>query len=496
MEVKDIFEFYRGKPIEFYLDILNFRFLSNDQKKFLKIFEHNRRISVPAGHSTGKSNLAGGITNYWLATRPLSRVIATAPTYRQLKTIYWSEVSKTYSNSELKKLNLFNINDKVMSINHEDYKRQWFAIPITSSTPEGMQGQHGDKGDVINKIMEELGVTSIDDDATIEEVTAILRGEKQLRNFKSGDKEKLLVIVDEASGVKDIIFEVLEGTDYDKLILFGNMTKNVGYFYNSVYSNKSKFFVVRMSSYNSPFMSKQQIEDLEDMYGKDSDVIRVRLKGEAPTQNENAVFDSEIISNSFSREEEIQEYKKITLGIDVGKGSGGDSSVIYVKKGNYAFRYFKSNSIDTVELKEKIIDFCNNNNEKFIVLNIDGTGVGTGVVQELKRMRLSNVKVNDITFSSEAKNEKEYKNVRTEMYFELRKAMKNNLKIKESNSLKEELLAQLYEFDDKGRFKLVKKDKIKENLNRSPDEADALALCNYDYSKSKGLAIGRKIIGV
>ena len=109
---------------------------------------------------------------------------------------------------------------------------------------------------------------------------------------------------------------------------------------------------------------------------------------------------------------------------------------------------------------------------------------------------MNNVKVNDITFSSEAKNEKEYKNVRTEMYFELRKAMKNNLKIKESNSLKEELLAQLYEFDDKGRFKLVKKDKIKENLNRSPDEADALALCNYDYSKSKGLAIGRKIIGV
>ena len=289
MELKEVFEYYRDKPVEFYLDILNFKFLSSDQIKFLKSFEGHRRISVPAGHSTGKSNLAGGITNFWLTTRTLSRVIATAPTYRQLKTIYWAEVAKIYNESKLKGLNLFNINDKVMSVNHEDYKRQWFALPITSSTPEGMQGQHGNKSDVIDRIMEKLGIESIDDDKTIEEVTAILRGEKQLRNLGTEDKEKLLVIVDEASGVKDIIFEVLEGTDYDKLVLFGNMTKNVGYFYNSVYSNKSKFHVVKMSSYNSPFMSKQQIQDLEDMYGKDSDVIRVRLKGEAPTQNENSV---------------------------------------------------------------------------------------------------------------------------------------------------------------------------------------------------------------
>ena len=496
MELKEVFEYYRDKPVEFYLDILNFKFLSSDQIKFLKSFEGHRRISVPAGHSTGKSNLAGGITNFWLTTRTLSRVIATAPTYRQLKTIYWAEVAKIYNESKLKGLNLFNINDKVMSVNHEDYKRQWFALPITSNTPEGMQGQHGNKSDVIDRIMEKLGIESIDDDKTIEEVTAILRGEKQLRNLGTEDKEKLLVIVDEASGVKDIIFEVLEGTDYDKLVLFGNMTKNVGYFYNSVYSNKSKFHVVKMSSYNSPFMSKQQIQDLEDMYGKDSDVIRVRLKGEDPTQNENSVFDTEIINISFNRSEKIGDYRRISLGVDVGKGSGGDSSVIYVKKNNSAYRYFKSNKADTVELKEKIIEFCNENNNKEIVINIDGTGVGTGIVQELKKMRIKNVTVNDITFSAEAKNEKEYKNIRSEMYFELRIAMKQNLSVEENSSLKEELLAQLYEFDDKGRFKLVKKDKIKEVLGRSPDESDALALCNYNYKKSKGIAIGKKIIGV
>ncbi|MBP9479824.1 MAG: hypothetical protein KBF12_14580 [Sebaldella sp.] len=485
--LKETFEYYSRDAVNFFKDVLNFYMLSEDQTKVLGAFNQHRRLSIPAGHSTGKSSLAGGLTSYWLITRPKSRVIVTAPTYRQLKTIYWAEVTKTYNRSKLKDLNLFEINDKIMRINDKDLKREWFALPVTASTPEGMQGQHGDKTEVIEQIMKHLGIEEINDDETVAEITRILKGEKQIEGLTKESKEKLLVMVDESSGVKNEIFEVLEGTDYDKLVLFGNMTKNTGYFYESVYNPKSKFKVIRMSSYKSPFMSSEQIKDLEETYGIDSNVVKVRLKGEAPDNNENGVFESSRIDESFNRRLEIKKFEVIKLGVDAGKGNGRDSTVIYEKKDNKIKKYFEKNNVNLPGVKREIIQYCYKNPQKLIIANVDGTGLGTGLVQELEEQEIGNLIVNDIQFAGKAKKHKEYSNVRTEMYFELRKELQN-LDIDEDDELKRELLVQIYEFDDQGRFKLIKKDKMVEILGHSPDKSDALALCNYEF-ESKNISI-------
>ena len=79
-----------------------------------------------------------------------------------------------------------------------------------------------------------------------------------------------------------------------------------------------------------------------------------------------------------------------------------------------------------------------------------------------------------------AKNQKEFNNKRTEMYFELARNI-DNLDIEEDQELKRELLVQIYAFDNKGRFALINKDKIKDMLGHSPDKSDALALCNYEF---------------
>ena len=66
------------------------------------------------------------------------------------------------------------------------------------------------------------------------------------------------------------------------------------------------------------------------------------------------------------------------------------------------------------------------------------------------------------------------------MYFELSRNL-DKLDLEEDQELKRELLTQIYEFDNNGRFKLISKDKIKETLGHSPDKSDALALCNYEF---------------
>ena len=43
----------------------------------------------------------------------------------------------------------------------------------------------------------------------------------------------------------------------------------------------------------------------------------------------------------------------------------------------------------------------------------------------------------------------------------------------------EELLATNYTYTDAGRIKIVSKDEIKEELGRSPDRSDAVALTYY-----------------
>ena len=85
------------------------------------------------------------------------------------------------------------------------------------------------------------------------------------------------------------------------------MTKNTGMFYDSVYRSKGQFNVIRLSSYDSPFMSYEQIEYMENRYGKDSNVVKVRLKGEAPDQEIDTIISRNLLEQyiDFEIKEEL-----------------------------------------------------------------------------------------------------------------------------------------------------------------------------------------------
>ena len=68
-----------------------------------------------------------------------------------------------------------------------------------------------------------------------------------------------------------------------------------------------------------------------------------------------------------------------------------------------------------------------------------------------------------------------YFNKRSEMYFELAKWVKAGGSLPKDPELAEELCATTYTFQG-DKFRLDDKDTIKEEIGRSPDKADALAL--------------------
>jgi len=72
---------------------------------------------------------------------------------------------------------------------------------------------------------------------------------------------------------------------------------------------------------------------------------------------------------------------------------------------------------------------------------------------------------------------KVYQNKRAEMYFNLKKFVENGGKLPNDKELKEELLALKYFYNPtSGKIQLISKDDLKEELGRSPDKSDSVAL--------------------
>src|SRR5690606_30224867 len=199
------------------------------------IAEH-RWVSVRSGQGVGKTSLEAWIVIWYLCWRPNPKVVCTAPTKQQLHDVLWAEVAKWLNRSKVNALRKWT-KTKIYMIGHEE---RWFATARTATRPENMQGFHEDY---------------------------------------------MLFIVDEASGVADPILEAILGTlsgAENKLLMCGNPTRTSGVFYRSFHQDRKDYRTHRVSARDSSRTNKKNIERLERQYGKDSDVVRVRVDGEFP----------------------------------------------------------------------------------------------------------------------------------------------------------------------------------------------------------------------
>src|SRR6516162_4227623 len=179
--------------------VLKDRTLEDWQRKFLRSIgeglktpEVAIREAAVSGNGVGKSTLVAWIILWALCTRADTRGVVTANTETQLKTKTWAELGKWF--------NLFIGRDSfyltatALLPRASDRERTWRIdqVPWSEKNTEAFAGMHN-KG------------------------------------------KRLLLIMDEASAIPDIIWEVAEGalTDSDTEIIwlaFGNPTRNTGRF--------------------------------------------------------------------------------------------------------------------------------------------------------------------------------------------------------------------------------------------------------------------------
>ena len=273
---------YRKDPVLFAREVLLFE-PDEWQKAALLDLAENPKVAIKSGQGVGKTGIEAVALLWFLCCFPYPRIVATAPTKQQLHDVLWSEVSKWMSRSPLLTDILKWTKTYIFMIGNE---KRWFAVARTATKPENMQGFHEDN---------------------------------------------MLFIVDEASGIADPIMEAIMGTlsgENNKLLMCGNPTRTSGSFYDAFHGDRSIYCLHTVSSLDSPRTNKQNIASLIRKYGEDSNVVRVRVKGEFPTQEDDVFISLSLIEHCCMLDlPEGAPIERISLGVDVAR-YGSDETVI------------------------------------------------------------------------------------------------------------------------------------------------------------------------
>lgn len=400
--------------------------------------ETNERteISVRSGHGTGKTFILANLANYVGLTEDDAKLVLTAPVAAQLENQLMPEVGKWADN-------LFPLIKPLADVKtkHATYgatkKNKAVARTARKNNSEALAGVHG--------------------------------------SF-------VLYILDEASGISNEVFEVIEGAltgDRYLLVMCSNPTRTSGKFYDSHTSAKSikHYRRVHLDCEKSANVKPAWIQKMKDKYGEDSDVYRVRVKGEFPRAQTDALFTPEMLTKFFDNKRMIDDTGLTVWGNDIAR-YGDDKTYIYKRKGYKGLGFIGWEKLDTMETAARGVKEYNLTYDKPDYINVDTNGLGVGVFDRYNQLKLNGI-AQDCNSNYKATNPA-YLNKRTEMYHNLADAIKKGAYTPYDEQLEEELLAVTYQITDNGKIKLCPKDEIKDIIGRSPDKSDSVALSYYE----------------
>lgn len=410
------------------------------------------KVSVRSGQGVGKTSIEAVIALWFLSCFPMSRVVATAPTARQLNDVLWAELSKWISKSPLLKALLKWTKTKVEV---RGYSERWFATARTATTAENMQGFHEDN---------------------------------------------MLFIIDEASGVSDEIIEAILGTlsgKNNKLLMCGNPTKTSGVFFDSHNRDRALFKTYRVSSLDCPRTNKENINAMLEKYGRNSNFARVRIYGDFPEQEDDVFITLSALERSANTViDEKPVPVTVRIGCDVAR-YGDDKTIIGIKVDEKVSFYEKAQGQDTMRTADniamcykKLIDRYSQYKGKIIV-TVDDGGVGGGVVDRLRRIckadpkTYGRMKVVPVKFGMRIRH-RYYYDTTTYMMAVVKELLSDTDKNGEAKPIElvlpkdDDLIAQLscrkYTMTENSVIKIESKKEMKARGLPSPDEADCVLL--------------------
>ena len=444
--------------------------LWKDQERILESVRDHPRTAWRSCHGIGKTYVVARLVLWWLFSFDYSIVLTTAPTWRQVEKLVWKEIRSCHNNAKIPLGGHISPKATQLSLDGDE----WVALGISTNDPNRFQGFHS---------------------------------------------PHLLVIVDEASGVNDEIFEAIDGvltSGHCRLVEIGNPTDIGGEFYRAfrapgwstghtsawVTPNFTALGITREDISNGTWKDKVPLnpdgsfkwpapylitpEWVADKYlrwGPNHPAWFARVEGEFPEQGEYNVIPLGWIEQAQDRWPDVvpDGKEQIVLGVDVARG-GMDLSVIAARQGPKILSVETFSNMDGPLLAGEIA--VRYRHLKASRANVDIIGLGAAVEDALKDPvyhDITVVPVNVATSSDvlDSDGNRKYQNLRAELWWTLREALdpktKDPLALPPGDSLLGDLAAPKYDFR-KGWIQVEAKEDTKKRLGRSTDEGDAVML--------------------
>lgn len=409
------------------------------QRRVLADLSSHPQVAVRSAHGVGKSFLAACAALWWCYSFRPSLVLTTAPSRRQVESILWPELARLWQRATVR------LPGRLLRT-RLDAGADQIAFGFTAREPEKAAGLHA---------------------------------------------ENLLVIVDEASGVDDRLFEVLAGartSAHCALLLIGNPTRPSGQFYEAFRSEEWR--TTSISAYDTPNFGSDGVthpwlvtpdwaEARKREWGADSDPFRVRVLGEFPRQSADSLIPLAWVEAAENHTETLPALE-CHLGLDVAR-YGDCETVLVERRGDEVTAIAAWTGVDLMGTVGRVVERCRRKDVASVT--VDTVGVGGGVydrLDEMKREGCHDLSTTELYgFESGGRSaHPDFESRRDQSYWELRARFEEG-RLSLSGSfprLTGQLTGLRYGYTSRGKLKVESKDDLRRRGRVSPDWADALML--------------------
>lgn len=383
----------QNKPIWWCREFLGSEFW-DVQKQVLLSVRDNRRTSVTACHAIGKTYLTANAAVWFLMAHPNACVLLTAPTYRQVSEVLWRAIGGLYEKAKQRGCPL---GGKFYSEPKWELGKEWFMLGFSPQHPEKAQGFHA---------------------------------------------PYILIILDEASGIPDGVFGALRGimaSGHVRLLMLGNPNKPAGEFHKSFEASRHMYKTFQVSAWDTPNLKhlrescgvdsdgkltkwgesaegrKKRLQilraaepvqpwlvqaiyvaDMEEEFGWDSDIYRVRVLGQFPQGSPDQLVPLHLIMEATYRWDDLPENQRWwknrqnfsglpVSALDVARFGSAES--VWTGRLDHVFApQVCWTGLDTVQLSHAAAAEITRYDTR--INRVDADGLGGGPFDQLSRMVL------------------------------------------------------------------------------------------------------------
>lgn len=420
------------------------------QREIARSVAEHQSTLVPTGNAVGKTYLAAGLILEYLTLHPGSLVLATAPTQTQLEEVLWKEVERAYKGARVP------LGGRLLQSPLKiDLGGGWQALAYSTTKVERFSGHHA---------------------------------------------ADLLVVVDEASGVADPIYEAIRSLGPSRELLIGNPLAPSGTFYERCQRAAADpgglANLIQISSLESPHIGLPRspwgladagwLAAARNDYGEGSLWWTCHVLGLFPDSG----IDSLIPSSWLDLAGAAIHVRSgpVRIAIDLAEGGGGDRSVVLTRDDNGILSLDSSSRWGLAETAAKAAERARQWGVEPHRVSFDAAGIGADFANRLHAAGIVGAR----PYRGGLAGGKGFSNLRSVAAWVMRQRLDPNrttttaaggVAVRQAAfaiprehlaAMRDELQGLRYTQDAKGRVCLEAKEDMVKRLRKSPDLADTL----------------------